>query len=245
MNTEVTAEHAIDASPRTKARLTGVIYLLYFLMAIVGQIFLNGLVVSGDAAATATNIQAREPSFRVGIADGLIAIALYIAVTTRLYALFAPVNRNLSLLAAFFSLVGCAIQVVGSLFQLAALVVLGDGQSLSAFTLDQRQSLALVFLQLDTQALSIGLVFFGLYCLLIGYLIIRSIFLPRILGALMALAGLGWLTFLDPPLAQTLSIYVQVLGVIAEVALMLWLLILGVDERRWMEQSSTTVSLSA
>lgn len=244
MSTDVMAKRAVNAPPHPRARLTGVIYLLYFLTAIAGQIFLSGLVVSGDAAATATHIQARELSFRAGVAVGLIAIALYIAVTARLYALFAPVNRNLSLLAAFFSLVGCAIQAVGSLFQLSALVVLGDSQSLSAFTLDQRQSLAMVFLQMNTQALNIGLVFFGLYCLLIGYLIVRLIFLPRILGALMALAGLGWLTFLAPPLAYDLAPYIQILGALAEVALMLWLLIVGVDEQRWMEQSSTAASLS-
>src|SRR5690242_15291776 len=209
MITHVMAERAVDTRPRPRARLTGVIYLLYFLVAIGGQFFLSGLVVSGNAAATATNIQGHEPSFQAGVVAGLIAIALYIAVTARLYALFTPVSRNLSLLAAFFSLMGCAIQAVGSLFQVSALVVLGDGQPSSAFTLDQRQSLALVFLQVDTQALSIGLVFFGLYCLLIGYLIIRSIFLPRILGALMALAGLGWLTFLAPPLVHDLAPYIQ------------------------------------
>ncbi|MBZ5656424.1 MAG: DUF4386 domain-containing protein [Acidobacteriia bacterium] len=114
-------------------------------------------------------------------------------------------NRSLSLLAAFFSLVGCAKDVL-SLFNLAP----------------NRIS---------------TLVFFGPYCLLIGYLIFRSTFLPRILGVLMALAGFGWLTFL-PPLANHLSTYLKALGFLAEASLMLWLLVKGVNVQRWQEQAS-------
>ena len=238
MSAAVMSERLADATPHPRARITGVIYLLYFLAAVVGEFFTNRLVVAGNAASTATNIQAHEASFRLGIAVGLVAIALYIALTARFYDLFMPVNRNLALLAAFFSLVGCAVQAFASLFLLAPLLVLGGSQYLSVFTLEQRQALALMSLQLNAQALSIGLVFFGLFCLLIGYLIFRSTFLPRILGVLMAVAGLGWLTFLSAPLAQYLSPYVQILGVLAEGALMLWLLVVGVNEQRWREQVS-------
>ena len=83
------------------------------------------------------------------------------------------------------------------------------------------------------------MVCFGGYCLLIGYLIIRSTFLPRILGVLMALAGLGWLAFLSPTVAHSLTIYIEVLGITAEVSLMLWLIVMGVNVQRWKEQSST------
>ena len=84
------------------------------------------------------------------------------------------------------------------------------------------------------------LVFFGIYCLLIGYLIFRSTFLPRILGALMALAGFGWLTFIWPPLANYLSPYNMVPGMVGEGALTLWLLLMGVNVQRWKEQAGTT-----
>ena len=97
-----------------------------------------------------------------------------------------------------------------------------------------------VFLELNSQAANIYLVFFGFYDLLIGYLIIRSAFLPRILGWLMALAGLGWLTFLSPPFANYLSPYNLVLGFLAELALMLWLLVRGVNVQRWRQQASAT-----
>jgi hypothetical protein len=95
-----------------------------------------------------------------------------------------------------------------------------------------------MFLELYGQAVSICFVFFGVYCLLIGYLIFKSIFLPRILGMMMAVAGLGWLTFLSPPLANYLSPYVLVLGFLAELGLMLWLLVKGVNVPRWKEQAS-------
>ena len=231
-------ERIAEASPRPRVGITSVVYLLYFLTAVSGEFFTRGLVVSGDAAATATNILAHESSFRLGLAVGLIATAFYIAVTALFYELFKPVNRSLSLLAAFFSLVGCAIQAFGSLFQLAPFVVLGGAPYLSVFKVEQLRALALMFLKLGGQASSIILVFFGFYDLLIGWLIFRSTFLPRILGALMAVAGLGWLTFLSPPLANHLSPYILVLGFVAEALLMLWLLVKGVNVQRWKEQAS-------
>jgi hypothetical protein len=141
------------------------------------------------------------------------------------------------LLAAFFGLVGCAITAFGSLFQLAPFVVLGGAPYLNVFNIEQLRALALMFLKLNTLTADICLVLFGFYDLLIGYLIFRSTFLPRFLGVLMALAGLGWLTFLYPPLANSLSPHVLVLGFLAELLLMLWLLVKGVNVQRWKEQA--------
>jgi len=242
MSTAVFMEGTVEPSPHPRARITGVVYFLYFLTAVIGEFFLKGIVVDGDAAATANNLLAHESLFRLGLATGLIATACYIAVTALFYGLFKPVNRSLSLLAAFFSLVGCAILAFASLFRLAPLVVLGGGQYLSAFNAEQLRALALMFLEFYGQAVSICFVFFGVYCLLIGYLIFRSAFLPRILGLLMALAGLGWLTFLSPPLADSLSPYILVLGFVAELALMLWLLVMGVNVQRWKEQAGVAAA---
>jgi hypothetical protein len=103
-----------------------------------------------------------------------------------MYELLKPVNRNLSLLAAFVILVGCAIQALTSLLYLAPLLILRGGSSLSTFTAEQLQALALMFLKLNAYAFDIYLVFFGLWCVLIGYLIFKSTFLPRVLGVLLA-----------------------------------------------------------
>jgi len=237
------SERIADASPWPSARITGVVYLLYFLTAILAVVLVRGIVVDGDAATTAKNILAHESSFRSGFAVGLIGTALYVAVTVFFYGLFKPVNRSLALLAAFLSLVGCAVQASGSFFQAAPLVVLGGSHYLSTFTSEQLQSLALMCLDLNARAASISLVFFGLFDIAIGYLIIRSTFLPRILGVLMAIAGCGWLTFLSPPLAAGLSPFVDILGFVAELCLMLWLLVMGVDVQRWKEQAASTTLL--
>jgi len=96
-------------------------------------------------------------------------------------------------------------------------------------------------LRWNPRGVDIALVFHGFYCLLIGYLIFRSTFLPRILGALMAIAGLGWLTFLSNPLVNHLSPYNLASGLLGEASLMLWLLAMGVNVQRWKEQASAAV----
>jgi hypothetical protein len=238
MNTIAMTERITEVSPRFKARMAGVFCLLTILMGVFSELFITGrLVVSGDAAGTAANILAHEPLFRLGFASDLLAIVCYIVVTALFYNLFEPVNRSISLLTAFFSLAGCAIGAVSCLFDLATLNVLGGAQYLSVFKMEQSQALALMFLKLRGQTTNIGLVFFGFYCLLIGYLIFKWIFLPRILGVLMALAGLAWLTFLSPPLANYLSPYNSALGLLGEGSLTLWLLIVGVNDQPWKQQA--------
>jgi hypothetical protein len=230
------------ASPRARARITGVVYLLFFLTAVLGALVapaISGLGgVSGDAAAAANSILAHEASYRLSWALGLISTVCYVAVTALFYQLFKPVSRSLALLAVFFGLVEQTITALQSLFQVAPLAILGGSPYLSVFTAKQLQALALLFLNLNVQAGSIALVFAGPFQILIGYLIFRSTFLPRILGVLVALAGVGWLTFLAPPLANHLLTYLEVLGVIGEVPLMLWLLVMGVNTQRWIERAS-------
>jgi hypothetical protein len=231
-------ERIAEASPRPMARTTGVVYLLYFLTAMLAVFLGKGLVVSGDAAATATNILAHERLFQSSVAVGLVGTAIYITVTVLFYSLFRPVNKTVALLATFFSVVGCAIQAVGSVFQVGPLAVLEGSGYLSVFRADQLQAMALLFIKLNVQATYIYLAFFGMFNLSIGYLILKSIFLPRILGVLMALSGVGWLMFLSPSLANSLLAYIEILGIVAEAALMLWLLVKGVNVERWKEQAS-------
>ena len=227
-----------ETSPRLKARIAGVFYLLEMLTGGFAILFVGGrLFVSGDAAATATNILAHLSLFQLGFAANLIQFACYVAVTGLFYDLLRPVNKGLSLLAAFFSLVGCTIGAVSCLFYFAPVVILGGAQYLNVFKVEQLQALALMFLKLYGQCFNISFVFFGFYCLLIGYLIFRSTFLPRILGAGMAFAGLGWLTFLSPALAHHLVPYILAAG-IGEISLTLWLLVAGMNAQRWKEQAS-------
>jgi hypothetical protein len=226
------------ASPRSKARMAGAFEMFEGLTSAFGQVYILGkLVVIGNAPATAANILGHERLFWLGFASSLLGVAFHIAWTFLFYDLFTPVNRSLSLLAAFVSLVVCAMQAVTSLFYLAPLLILQGGNSVNAFTTEQLQGLALIFLKLNAYAFDIDLVFFGFWCALAGYLIFRSTFLPRILGVLLAIDGLGWMTFMTPPFASYLFPVIAVASALAEIPLQLWLLVVGVNPQRWKEQA--------
>jgi len=231
-------ERIAEASPRFKARMAGVFEVLEGMTSAFGQVFVLGrLVVFSDAAATAANILGHQPLFWLGFVSSLIGVACHIAWTLLFYELFEPVNRSLSLLAAFVGLVVCGLQALTSLLYLAPLLILQGGSSVSAFTAEQLQALALIFLKLNAYAFEIDLVFFGFWCVLAGYLIFRSTFLPRILGVLLAIDGLGWATYMYPPLASYLFPFIAAASALAEIPLQLWLVVMGVNPQRWKEQA--------
>lgn len=178
-------EPAVEASPRFKARMAGLCYLLTFLTGVVAVMVAGRLIVPNDAAATATSILAHQGWFQLGFAAYLVNVVSYLAVTQLFYDLFKPVNHGLARFAVLFSLVGCAVQASASLLDLAPLVVLRGEPYLGVFQPEQLQALALLCLKLHGQAFNIGLVFFAFYCLLIGVLVFRSTFVPRALGVLL------------------------------------------------------------
>jgi hypothetical protein len=232
-------ERIAEASPRFKARMAGVSYLLGSLTSVFGQMVVLGmLVVSASATATAANILSHESLFRLGFVSSLMTVPFHLVWAVLFHGLFRPVNRSVSLLAGFVMLMACTMWAFSSLLYIAPLLVLKGKISLSAFAPEQLQALALILLKLNAQAYDIGLVFFAFWCALIGYLIFRSTFMPRIIGALEALAGLGYLTLLWQPLAHYLYPYNLALAGPGEISLMLWLLVKGVNEQRWNEQVS-------
>jgi hypothetical protein len=174
----------------------------------------------------------------LGFALSVIGVVFHIAWMLLFYELFKPVNRSLSLLAVFAMLVGCSVQAVTCLLYAAPLLTLNGGIPLSAFTADQLQALAYVFVRLNAYAFNLYLVFFGVWCVLNGYLIFRSTFLPRIFGVLLMIDGLGWMTYLSPALGVSLFPFIAVASGLAELPLPLWLLVFGVNAQRWKEQAS-------
>ncbi len=239
-DSQVTERMAV-ASPRFKARIAGGLYLSGVVNLFAGAV-LGNLIVNGDAAATAHNILAHETLYRLAFTADLITVPCYIAVTALFYTLFKPVNRSLALIAAFFGLAGSTMWALNDFFFLAPLVVLGGAHSVTAVTADQLQAQALMFLNLHAQGSNIVMIAFGFHIILIGYLIFRSTFLPRILGVLMAIAGVCYLTnsfanFLSPEFAAHLVPYILIPGVV-EILLALWLFVMGVNAERWKEQAS-------
>jgi len=243
MSTAAQVDRIAAASPRFKARITGVFYLLTILTGIFAQGFVSGgLVVDGDAAATATNILAHRGLFQLGFAVYMIEMACDIAMTALFYELLKPAGRSISLVAAFLGLAGCVIKTFSRVFFIAPLFVLGGAHYLSVFSADQLQALALLFLEVNDHGAAMALIFFGFYALLTGYLIIRSTFLPRILGVLGVCGGLGWLAFLYQPLGYRLFPYLAALGLLGAASQVLWLLVVGVNEQRWKEAASAAAA---
>lgn len=244
MSAAVLTHRVGEPSSQSTGRVAGVFYLLVFVTGLAA-LMTDSIVVANDAAATAANIRAHELLFRLAAASNLVATACYIVVTALFYKLFAPVNRSVSLAAAFFSLVGCALGAISSLFQFAPLTVLGGAKYLDVFNPGQLQALSLLFLKVSARASAICLGFFGFYCLLIGYLILRSRLMPRVVGALMAFGGIGWLvssfaSLLSPPLAAYLGAWSMAPGILGEAAVTLWLLVAGINVQRWHELTAVS-----
>jgi hypothetical protein len=227
-----------EMSPRTKARLAGAFYLATILTGIFAQGFISArLIVPGDATATATNILSHDGLFRLGFAVYMIEMICQIIMTVLIYDLLKPVNRSISLLAAVVGFVGCGIKTFSRLFYFAPLLVLGGTHYLAVFSGEQLNAVALLFLRVNDIGAGIALVFFGFYAILKGYLVIRSTFLPRVLGWLAVLGGIGWLAFLSPPFGERVFSVVALIGIIGSLANIAWLLVVGVNEQRWREQA--------
>jgi Domain of unknown function (DUF4386) len=229
-----------ESSPRLTARLAGAFQLAEALAFTFGYLFILGnyLTVSGDAAATAANILGQERLFWLGFVLTILAVVFHIAWALLMYELLKPVNRSLSRFSACIMLIGCAIQAVMCVFYLAPLPLLHGGSALAALTPAQLQALAYMFLKLNTYAFDVYLVFFGLWCILTGYLIFKSAFLPRVLGVLLMISGLGWVIHLFPPIANRLFPIIAGASALGEIPLEFWLIVMAVNAQRWKEQAS-------
>jgi hypothetical protein len=216
------------------ARTAGFLYLIIIISGGFAEALVReGLTVSGNALATAQNILASEQMYRFGFVADLVCIICGIFLSLIFYILFKPVNKNLSLLALIFGSVASAVMAVNLINQLAPLLLLHNSSYLQAFKNEQLQALSLFFLNLQSQGYNISLLLFAFYFPIIGYLVYKSNFLPRFLGVLYTLAGVGYLTnslawFLFPHLAGYLFPYVLLPAFIGEVSMSIWLIVKGV-----------------
>ena len=231
-----------EISPQIYARTAGLLYLIVIIAGIVAQMGISGrIVVFGDAAATAANILAQKDLFQLGFTIYLFEMSCQIAQMVLFYILLKPVNRNVVLLALVFGLIGCTIKTLSRLFYIAPLLILGNSHYLSVFSAEQLQALALLSLNVNNQGTGIAVAFFGISTFINGFLVFRSTFLPRILGIISMLGGLGWLTFLYPPLGNQIYPYLLIIAVIGSILQILWLLIKGVNVEQWKKRALESV----
>jgi len=232
-------------SIKTTVRTGGMLYLINIVLGFFAIGYVPAtIVVSGNAATTAQNILSHELFYRLGFAAHIIILLTNIPLAVVFYNLFKVVSREVTLLVVFFSLVGTAIEAVNLLNQLAPLILLTNAHYSGAFNPDELQSFAYMPFQFQTAGINLALIFFGCYCISIGYLIFRSTFLPKIIGILLVLGGSCYLinsfaNFLTPELATNLSPCIQIPSGLAELSLCLWFLVMGVNVSKWKEKASS------
>jgi len=239
------ANKTVENSPQHYARIGGALYLAIIVLGAFAEGFVaNKLVVTGDAATTAANILASPGLWRLSVAGDLIVVLCAVPLLWIEYLLLRPVSKQLVLLAVLFNLVSLAVEAISKLFLLVVMPTLGSADYLKAFDPHQLQVLANLALSSHDVAFNIALIFFGFTCIVNGYLIFRSGYLPKFVGILMQIAGLSYLTacfaaLFAPAFADLITPAILLPPLIGESSFCLWLLVKGVNIAKWKERVST------
>jgi len=208
--------------------------LFVIVAGITAQAFISDrLVVGNDAARTAANVVANKSLYRLGFTIFMLEMVAQVGVSALFYDLLRPVNRSLARISAIIGLTGCGIKTMARLFYYAPLLLLGGASYLSAIPPAQLEALSLAFIKINNQGAAIGIIFFGFETLLRGWLLFNSGFLPRFLGVVSLIGGLGWLTFLWPPLGNQAFLGVALFAIAGVIATTGWLFVRGVDDVKW------------
>ena len=237
------ADSVTGAAPRQLARTAGARYLINIVFGAVARGVVPDLLVAGGPAATAHHIAAHELLYRLGLAAHIVVTVTNIPLAVIFYDLFKVVNRRLALLDVFFTLVATAVEAAGILAQFTPLVLPGSSYA-QALTPAQRDALAYLPGDLSAIGYSVYGIFYGFDALCVAYLVLKSTFLPKAIGAAMAADGLasylayGFTSLLAPGVAAHLVPWIQLPTILGEGSLCLWLLIRGVDTGRWTQQAS-------
>lgn len=237
---------SFEQSPQRYLRYAGLIYLAIIALGLFGEMYVRAnLVVSSDPIATANNIAAAPLLWRAGIVGDLLMQVCDIPVIVIFYLLLRPVSNSLALMGTFVNLIQTAVLVANKLNLVVPLLLLGDAGYLANLPLEQRQTLSYLAISAHGHGFGIGLVFFGFACLIKGYLIVQSVYLPKILGALFMIAGLCYLInsfalLLAPSIAAMLFPFVLIPSFVGELAVSIWLIVKGVDMPQWKKRLTTT-----
>lgn len=252
MNTDPTATPHPSAGTGSRrqrfasARTAGVLYLVIVVCGIFAEVGVRSrLIEPGDAATTAGNILGSPGLFRAGVAADIVMFVCDVALAIVLYQLFRPLDRTLAMVAAAFRMTQTAVIGLNLLNMFQALRILDDAAYTQVFGADQRESLALLYLDAHKYGYILGLTFFGASTLIIGYLAWTSHVTPRPLAALLVVAGVGYIAdcamfFLVPGYDGGVSAIVLAPALVAEIWFAAWLLVKGRSLERLSEQGRAT-----
>jgi len=217
-------------SMRTRGRLAGAAYLGIFLAGLIYMNFIpdTGLLTT-DWGGVVDHILVNQIAFWIGFPFFLLSIVFRLVFLQLAYGLFRGVNDGVNRLGVFVYLVGAALQLVMAVYLMAPVVLFNGPEYRAAFAPDQLHAMATLALQLYILTYNVALAFFGLYSLLLGYLMVRSSLVPRAVGVCIMFSGLGWLTFFVPLVAAMLLPYNLIIGLSGEAVIILWLLVMGVN----------------
>ena len=222
-------------SNKNLARIAGLLYLIVIATGAFAEIFVRqAFKVSGDALATANNIQSSEMLFRWGVAADIVNFVCGLPCVLIIYFLFKRINKFLLQLALIFVVVQTAIIAVNLLNQTSPLLILSNSAYLKSFQPGELATLSQLSLNIQGVGYAIGLVFFGFYCVLVGYVIFKSKLVPKLFGVLYVISGVGYLInsfsmLLSKGFANSIFSYVAIPIFIGELSFCLWLLIKGID----------------
>lgn len=225
----------IETSAKTYCRAVGILLILTIFGGWFGELFVPSQIVASDAATTAAHLRLDDALFRLGFAAYLVEAFSDLVLAWLFYVLLRPVHRDLALLSAFFGIVSMALFAVTEMFYFSAPMFLKGSGYLTAFSPEQLDTLAKVFLSLYGSLSGLFMLFYGTAWIIRGYLTFKSGYLPRFLGALMAVAGLGFvaknITYVLAPVYS--SDFVLAPMFLNAVVLAIWMLVRGVDQDKW------------
>ena len=225
-------------SNKNLARIAGLLYLIVIATGLFAEVFVRqALKVSGDALATANNIHSSEMLFLFYLVADLINFVCGLPCVLIIYFLFKRINKFLLQLALIFVIIQTAIIAVNLLNQISPLLILSNNAYLKTFQPNQLAALSQLSLNIQGVGYAIGLVFFGFYCLLVGYVIFKSKMVPKFLGILYIISGIGYIInsfimLLSKGFANPIFVYVAIPIFIGELSFCLWLFIKGVDNSK-------------
>jgi len=226
-------------SNKKTARLAGSLYLFLIVAGIFGLKYVpDKIIVPGDAAATFQNIVAHEALYRWGIAVGFIGFLGFLLLPLMLYQLLRPVNENYARLMVVFAVISVPISFMNMTHKFAVLSLVHGADYLKVFSREELQAQVMLHHSAFNHGNLVAMIFWGLWLFPFGYLVFKSGILPKILGVLLMIGCFGYLitvlgnTLIPDYRELGISSYVLMPGSLGELAICLWLLIMGVKERK-------------